>query len=86
MLSRLLTFSKSMVFLSTLLLSVALRRLQYEIFTKLHLLFAASFVYILWRYLSLKLIFLRVYIIVATSVFLATTQFRLLRIAFRNYI
>ena len=47
MLSRLLTFSKSIVFLSTLLLSVALRRLQYEIFIKLYLLFAASFVYIL---------------------------------------
>lgn len=86
MLSRLLTFSKSMVFLSTLLLSVALRRLQYEIFTKLHLLFAASFVYTLWRHLSSKPTFLRVYIIVATSVFLATTQFRLLRMAFRNHV
>lgn len=75
-----------MVFLCTLLLSAILRRFQYEIFTKLHLLLAISLIYTLWRHLPLSPLFLRVYVIVAASSFLITTLFRLSRMVFRNII
>lgn len=68
-----------------LLLTFSLfRRLSYEIFLRVHQLLALAAVYALWRHLSAKKIFARIYIVIAAGLFSGVTVWQVLLVVFRN--
>lgn len=66
-----------------LLLSI-LKAPFYEFFSKSHYLMAVLAAYMIWRHLSIRSLFSRLYIVIAISILVFTTILRYLRIIFRS--
>ena len=68
-----------------LLLFTWIRSPLYEFFLKSHFLLAILIMVALWRHLTIKSSFSRVYVLVATSIFAFTTLLRYTRLLFRQF-
>lgn len=68
-----------------LLLLTWIRSPLYELFLKSHFLLAVLIMVALWRHLTIKPSFTRFYVIIATSIFVATTLLRYGRLLFRQF-